>query len=196
MPSPIAKSKLNFTLCAHENWESLRLWGCFKGATISWQFYSPTPVKFSDKFDLHASLDLLQVSADGNVTTSTLLFTPSIKDNGARLVCRASNLRIEGAFLEDVRKLNIFCKQNEDIFLKINPESQTFSCSAAHVILLNTCCFLLSHRRVTFRINSTIAIINLLSKSLQICRDWGSNWDLKWIPKTSRTEMMFTSNVK
>ncbi|KAF6216306.1 hypothetical protein GE061_000646 [Apolygus lucorum] len=63
-------------------------------------------------------------SPDGNVTTSTLRFTPSIKDNGARLVCRADNPKINGAFLEDTRKMDIYYLPRLKLELgsKMNPE--------------------------------------------------------------------------
>ncbi|CAH0551271.1 unnamed protein product [Brassicogethes aeneus] len=37
---------------------------------------------------------IVSVSADGNTTTSTLVFTPSSADHGLILTCKASNQRI------------------------------------------------------------------------------------------------------
>jgi hypothetical protein len=54
----------------------------------------------------------LQVSSDGNITYSTLTFTPTLTDHGKTLTCRAVNKFIDAAVEEDSWKLNVFCKYN------------------------------------------------------------------------------------
>lgn len=52
-----------------------------------------------------------QYSEDGNITTSTLLFTPSLLDHDKGLTCRAENDRVSaGEVEEDSWKLNVYCK--------------------------------------------------------------------------------------
>lgn len=51
-----------------------------------------------------------QVSSDGNITYSTLTFTPTLADHGKTLTCRAVNKFIDAAVEEDSWKLNVFCK--------------------------------------------------------------------------------------
>ncbi|PSN56957.1 hypothetical protein C0J52_10847, partial [Blattella germanica] len=55
------------------------------------------------------------VSSDGNITYSTLTFTPTLADNGKTLTCRAVNEFIDAAVEEDSWKLNVFC-------LNLNPD--------------------------------------------------------------------------
>lgn len=50
-----------------------------------------------------------QISADGNVTTSTLVFVPTIKDHNKTLICRAMNTKIKTAVAEDMWLLDITC---------------------------------------------------------------------------------------
>ncbi|XP_064466806.1 roundabout homolog 1-like isoform X2 [Ornithodoros turicata] len=50
------------------------------------------------------------VSADGNVTTSVVTFTPTNNDNGLQLMCRAQNPILPGAIAEDVWIMRIFFK--------------------------------------------------------------------------------------
>jgi hypothetical protein len=50
------------------------------------------------------------VSSDGNITYSTLTFTPTLADHGKTLTCRAVNKFIDAAVEEDSWKLNVFCK--------------------------------------------------------------------------------------
>lgn len=52
----------------------------------------------------------MQTSMDGNITTSTLLFTPTRQDNGKNLVCRASNDQVHNGIRESTLKLNVFCE--------------------------------------------------------------------------------------
>lgn len=52
----------------------------------------------------------IQVSSDGNVTSSILSFQPARQDNGKVLVCRASNELVKRGMKETSMKLNIFCK--------------------------------------------------------------------------------------
>ncbi|KAJ4448441.1 hypothetical protein ANN_10457 [Periplaneta americana] len=49
-----------------------------------------------------------EVSSDGNITQSTLTFTPTLADNGKTLTCRAVNKLIDAAVEEDSWKLNVF----------------------------------------------------------------------------------------
>ena len=50
------------------------------------------------------------MSSDGNITFSTLDFTPTLTDHGKTLTCRAVNTFIDAAVEEDSWKLNVFCK--------------------------------------------------------------------------------------
>lgn len=50
------------------------------------------------------------MSSDGNITFSTLTFTPTLADHGKTLTCRAVNEHIDAAVEEDSWKLNVFCK--------------------------------------------------------------------------------------
>ncbi|XP_049267451.1 hemicentin-2 isoform X2 [Rhipicephalus sanguineus] len=50
------------------------------------------------------------VSADGNVTTSVVNFTPTSADNGLQLMCRAQNPLLPGAVAEDVWVMRIYYK--------------------------------------------------------------------------------------
>lgn len=49
----------------------------------------------------------VQVSADGNTTTSTLPFTPTAADHGLILTCRASNQRIPHSEMRDTWMLRV-----------------------------------------------------------------------------------------
>ncbi|XP_076314755.1 neural cell adhesion molecule 1-like [Tachypleus tridentatus] len=48
------------------------------------------------------------ISVDGNVTTSTLTFKPSILDNDKTLICKAQNPLIKNFVLKDGIKLNVY----------------------------------------------------------------------------------------
>lgn len=50
------------------------------------------------------------MSANGNVSTSMLNFTPRQTDNGKVLVCRATNELIKDEYKETTMKLNVCCK--------------------------------------------------------------------------------------
>lgn len=52
----------------------------------------------------------LQVSEDGNMSTSILSFVPTRQDNGKTLTCRASNHLVQNGVEETSIKLNVFCK--------------------------------------------------------------------------------------
>lgn len=57
-----------------------------------------------------------QVSSDGNVTSSTLKFSPKKSDNGKFLVCRAENSRVNrhkddtAGIVEDSWMIDVHCK--------------------------------------------------------------------------------------
>ncbi|XP_077542783.1 synaptogenesis protein syg-2-like [Haemaphysalis longicornis] len=65
-------------------------------ATISWW---RNGVQLNQTFN--------HVSADGNVTTSVVNFTPTSADNGLQLMCRAQNPLLPGAVAEDVWVMRI-----------------------------------------------------------------------------------------
>ena len=50
------------------------------------------------------------VNEDGNATVSTIVFVPSVEDNGKLLTCRADNLPMPHTALKDERLLNVQCK--------------------------------------------------------------------------------------
>ncbi|KAK8761809.1 hypothetical protein V5799_026923 [Amblyomma americanum] len=68
-------------------------------ATISWW---RNGVQLNQTFN--------HVSADGNVTTSVVNFTPTSADNGLQLMCRAQNPLLPGAVAEDVWVMRIYYK--------------------------------------------------------------------------------------
>lgn len=51
-----------------------------------------------------------KISADRNVTTSTLTFTPVSEDNGKYLSCRAENPAIPVSGIEDGWRINVHCE--------------------------------------------------------------------------------------
>jgi hypothetical protein len=51
-----------------------------------------------------------QASADGNVTLSTLMFTPKREDNEKTIECRALNVLVKRGLKEASYKLNVFCE--------------------------------------------------------------------------------------
>ena len=53
-----------------------------------------------------------QTSPDGNVTVSTLVFIPTIKDAGKFVGCRAADMLTGEGSLEDGWELTITCKEN------------------------------------------------------------------------------------
>lgn len=78
----------------------------------------PVVVLFSAGKDLCITLmhsvqiiySILQVSEDGNMSTSILSFAPTRQDNGKTLTCRASNHLVQNGVEETSIKLNVFCK--------------------------------------------------------------------------------------
>lgn len=79
-------------------------------------------VRFEGKNSLNQSVikDLLlfirQVSPDGNVTSSTLIFSATKSDNRKSLICRAENSRVQQRLneaagkLEDSWTIDVHCK--------------------------------------------------------------------------------------
>nr|XP_018907738.1 PREDICTED: nephrin [Bemisia tabaci]XP_018907739.1 PREDICTED: nephrin [Bemisia tabaci] len=65
-----------------------------------------------------------EISPDGNFTTSTLTFTPTLSDDGKSLTCRAENAHVRAGFEEDSWKLIIHYAPMLDLVLgaKLNPE--------------------------------------------------------------------------
>ncbi|KAL1129903.1 hypothetical protein AAG570_012847 [Ranatra chinensis] len=55
----------------------------------------------------------ISISSDGNITTSTLTFTPEIDDLGAKLTCIASNPHLPTALLNDSWILDVLCKDDD-----------------------------------------------------------------------------------
>lgn len=53
---------------------------------------------------------LLQVSQDGNMTSSILSFQPTLAHHDKVITCRAENSRVQRGVAEDTWKLNVFCK--------------------------------------------------------------------------------------
>lgn len=51
-----------------------------------------------------------QDSEDGNVTISTLNFTPKREDNGRMLTCRARNVHVDGEHIETAIQLDVHCE--------------------------------------------------------------------------------------
>ncbi|CAG2058733.1 unnamed protein product, partial [Timema podura] len=48
------------------------------------------------------------VSADGNITISTLTFSPILGDHDKSLTCRADNTRVRAGVEEDTWKLDVY----------------------------------------------------------------------------------------
>lgn len=65
-----------------------------------------------------------KVSSDGNITYSTLTFTPTLADHGKTLTCRAVNKFIDAAVEEDSWKLNVFFVPmlKLELGLNLNPD--------------------------------------------------------------------------
>lgn len=55
------------------------------------------------------AIRLLQVSQDGNMTSSILSFQPTLSHHDKVITCKAENLKLRGT-AEDTWKLNVFCK--------------------------------------------------------------------------------------
>lgn len=57
-----------------------------------------------------------QVSQDGNITSSTVTFSPTKLDNGKSLICRAENIQVQNpkdkmsGIVEDSWKIDVHCK--------------------------------------------------------------------------------------
>ena len=63
--------------------------------------FNPTPLCYVFVF---------QVSLDGNVATTTVIFIPEVKDQDKILYCRAKNLHISTKTVEDQWKIKVACK--------------------------------------------------------------------------------------
>ncbi|XP_065333564.1 synaptogenesis protein syg-2-like isoform X2 [Cloeon dipterum] len=65
-----------------------------------------------------------KVSADGNMTTSTLMFTPTMIDHEKTITCRADNPRVQAGVEEDTWKLNVLYVPIVNLSLgsSLNPE--------------------------------------------------------------------------
>lgn len=50
-----------------------------------------------------------QISADGNITYSSLTFVPGPDDGGQYLTCRAENHELPASVMEDTFKLDVQC---------------------------------------------------------------------------------------
>ncbi|XP_025835204.1 synaptogenesis protein syg-2 [Agrilus planipennis] len=92
-------------------------------------FGSRPPAKISWWLERQQLLDTLHnitetISADGNVSMSTLIFTPTRLDNGKSLTCRARNHLVQGGVEEATIKLNVFYIAITHLSLgpKLNPD--------------------------------------------------------------------------
>lgn len=61
------------------------------------------------------SILILQVSEDGNASTSVLSITPTREDHGKALSCRATNELVRNGIRETAMKLNVFCKYLKEL---------------------------------------------------------------------------------
>ena len=52
----------------------------------------------------------LQISPDGNVSTTTVIFIPDESDQGKFLSCRAENVQLSSSAVEDQWKLEVHCE--------------------------------------------------------------------------------------
>lgn len=66
------------------------------------------------------SILILQVSEDGNASTSVLSITPTREDHGKALSCRATNELVRNGIRETAMKLNVFCKYLEELLTLIS----------------------------------------------------------------------------
>jgi hypothetical protein len=67
---------------------------------------------------IHFNLFLFQTtSVSGELSTSTLTYTPQANDSGKILHCRATNPEMERGILEDAWELNVQCKQTNLMLL-------------------------------------------------------------------------------
>lgn len=53
---------------------------------------------------------MLQAQEEGNVTVSVLKFTPKAEDDGAMLICQATNEKLPDQAVQDSRLLSINCE--------------------------------------------------------------------------------------
>lgn len=66
------------------------------------------------------AIRLLQVSQDGNMTSSILTFQPTLAHHDKVITCRAENSKVQGGIAEDTWKLNVFCKYAFSLLLMYN----------------------------------------------------------------------------
>lgn len=57
-----------------------------------------------------AQIWVLQAQEEGNVTVSVLKFTPKAENDGAMLICQATNEKLPDQAVQDSRLLSINCE--------------------------------------------------------------------------------------
>ena len=62
----------------------------------------------------------MQVSLDGNVATTTVIFIPEVKDQDKILYCRAKNLHVSTKTVEDQWKIKVACKCSNSLLYVVS----------------------------------------------------------------------------